>query len=197
MACPRGVARRNVATISACVMMAVTGLSGCGGGSSTNPAPVAAVAVTMAPGSATVAASKTASFSAKVTNDPKNDGTMWTLSGSGCMGAACGSLSGTASASGVPVTYTAPAAVPNPPTVTLTATAVDDPTKSAKATITLTATASTTAISVVVAPSMASVGVGGTQTFAATLQNDSSNKGVSWALSGSSCTGRACGVVWP
>src|ERR1700722_3914786 len=132
MVCSRGVARRNVATVCACVMMAVAGFSGCGGGSSTSPAPVGTIAVTLAPGSATVQASQTASFSAKVTDDPKNDGTTWTLSGSGCMGATCGKLSGASSASGVPVTYTAPAAVPNPPTVTLTATAVDDTTKTAK-----------------------------------------------------------------
>src|SRR6202000_1380889 len=132
----------------------------------------------LSPITATVQASQATSFMATVSNDSKNKGTSWALSGAGCTGAACGSLSGTTAAAGGAVMYTAPAAVPNPPTVTLTATAVDDATKSARATITLTAAASTTAISVVVAPSMASVGVGGTQTFAATLQNDSSNKGV-------------------
>jgi hypothetical protein len=90
--------------------------------------------------------------------------------------------------------YTAPAEVPNPPTVTLTATSVDDASKSAKATITLTVGS---AISVVVAPSMASVATGATQTFAATLQNDAANKGVNWTLSGTSCTGSACGTVSP
>jgi hypothetical protein len=188
----RGVGRTNVAAISACVMMAIAGISGCGGGSSTNPAPTVAVALT--PATATVQASQGASFTATVSNDPKNEGTTWTLSGPGCTGAACGSLSGAKAASGAAVMYTAPAAVPNPPTITLTATAVDDSTKSAKATITLTAGS---AISLVVAPAMASVATGGTQTFAATLQNDSANKGVNWALSGASCMASACGTVSP
>jgi hypothetical protein len=200
MACPRGVARANVATICACVMMAVAGFSGCGGGSSTGPAPVGAIAVTLGPGSATVQASQTASFSAKVTNDPKNDGTTWTLSGSGCMGAACGKLSGASSASGVPVTYTAPAAVPNPPTVTLTATAVDDSTKSAKATITLTPASGTTgtSTSVSVTPGTANLATGGvTQTFTANVANDPQNLGVTWSISGTNCMGALCGSISP
>ena len=136
----RGVERANVAAISACVMMAVAGFSGCGGGSSTSPAPVAkSVSVALTPMTVTVQTSQAASFTATVANDPKNNGTTWTLSGAGCTGAACGTLSGATAASGAAVNYTAPAAVPNPPTVTLTATAVDDSTKSAKATITLAA----------------------------------------------------------
>src|SRR5580698_262592 len=200
MVCSRGVARRNVATICACVMTVVAGISGCGGGSSTNPAPVGAIAVTLAPGSATVQASKTASFSAKVTDDPKNDGTTWTLSGPGCTGAACGSLSGTLSASGVPVTYTAPTAVPNPPTVTLTATAVDDTSKTAKATISLTPAAGTTATptTVSVTPGTANIATGGvTQTFTANVANDAQNLGVTWSISGTNCMGAVCGSISP
>src|SRR5580704_16803296 len=198
MAFPRGVVRTNVAAICACVMMSVAGFSGCGGGSSTSPAPpVSSVSVALSPGSATVQASQTSSFTATVTNDPKNAGTTWALSGAGCTAAACGTLSGMTAASGAAVMYTAPAAVPNPPTVTLTATSVDDATKSAKATITLTAGSGGSAISVVVAPSMASVAPSGTQAFAATLQNDTANKGVNWTLSGTSCMGSACGTVSP
>jgi hypothetical protein len=197
MISPRGLVRSSVATIFACVLMTV-GFSGCGGGSSTSPAPpVSNVAVALTPGSATVKASQATSFTATVTNDPKDAGTTWTLSGAGCTAAACGTLSGTTAASGAAVMFTAPAAVPNPPTVTLTATSVDDVTKSAKATITLTAGSGGSAIVVVVAPSMASVAAGGTATFAATLQNDTANKGVNWTLSGSSCTGSACGTVSP
>src|SRR5260370_41553684 len=48
----------------------------------------------------------------------------WSLSGAGCNGATCGTLSASSSASGVAITYTAPASVPNPATVTLTATSV-------------------------------------------------------------------------
>jgi hypothetical protein len=193
----RGVGRTNVATICSCMVVALAGASGCGGGSSTSPAPVESVAVTLAPGSATVQASKTASFSAKVTNDPKNDGTMWTLSGSGCAGAACGTLSGATSASGVPVTYTAPAAVPNPPTVTLTATAVDDTSESAKATITLTAPPAPP-LTVSVTPGTANLATGGiTQTFTANVANDAQNLGVTWSISGTNCVGAVCGSISP
>jgi hypothetical protein len=193
----RGVDRTNVAAICSYMMIALAGASGCGGGSSTSPAPVESVAVTLAPGSATVQASKTASFSAKVTNDPKNDGTMWTLSGSGCTGAACGTLSGATSASGVPVTYTAPAAVPNPPTVTLTATSVDDTSESAKATITLTAPPAAP-LTVSVTPGTASLATGGiTQPFTANVANDSQNLGVTWSISGTNCMGALCGSISP
>jgi len=197
MAFPRDVGRTSVAAIRMLVLMTTGFFWGCGGGSSTSPAPQNNVSVTLNPASATVQASQATSFTATVLNDPKNEGASWTLSGAGCSGAACGMLSGTKSASGAPVMYTAPAAVPNPPTVTLTATSVDDTTKSAKAAITLTPTSGATAISVIVAPSIASVSVGATQTFAATLQNDSSNKGVNWTLAGTSCSGSACGTVSP
>src|SRR5580704_11208766 len=193
----RGVGRTNVASICLWVMAVAGAFAGCGGGSSTSPAPVESIAVTLSPGSATVQASKTATFSATETNDPKHDGTTWTLSGSGCLGAACGTLSGATSASGVPVTYTAPAAVPNPPTVTLTATAVDDTSKAAKATITLTA-APAPPTSVSVTPGTASLVTGGlTQTFTANVANDAQNLGVTWSISGTNCTGAACGSISP
>ena len=38
---------------------------------------------------------------------------------------------------------------------------------------------------------------GATQSFAATLQNDSQNKGVTWTVSEAACTGAACGTVMP
>src|SRR5579871_2729911 len=172
-----GAVRMDVAAISAWMMMGVAGVSGCGGGSSTSPAPPASVSVTLSPATATVQASQVTSFKATVSNDPQNKGTSWVISGAGCTGAACGTLSGMMSASGAAVTYKAPATVPNPPMVTLTATSVADSTKSAKAAITLTAPSSSSGISVIVAPTMASVSAGGTQVFAATLQNDTANKG--------------------
>jgi len=48
-------------------------------------------------------------------------------------------------------------------------------------------------ISVTVSPGTSSVIVGQNQPFTATLVNDSSNKGVNWALSGSGCSGATCG----
>ena len=196
----RGVERTNVATISACVMMVAAGFSGCGGGSSTSPAPVVkSVSVALTPTTAMVQTSQGASFTATVANDPKNDGTTWTLSGAGCTGAACGTLSGATAASGAAVNYTAPATLPNPPTVTLTATAVDDSTKSAKATITLAAApAPPSPPSVTVTPGTANLATGGvTQTFTANVSNDAQNLGVTWSVSGTNCTGAACGSISP
>ena len=119
--------------------------------------------------------------------------------GAGCTGAACGTLSGATAASGAAVNYTAPATLPNPPTVTLTATAVDDSTKSAKATITLAAApAPPSPPSVSVTPGTANLATGGvTQTFTANVSNDAQNLGVTWSVSGTNCTGAACGSISP
>jgi beta-glucanase (GH16 family) len=54
----------------------------------------------------------------------------WTVSGAGCSGTSCGTIS----SSGV---YTAPTAVPTSNSVTITATSVADPSKSASATLSL------------------------------------------------------------
>lgn len=192
MPVPRCVERIGVAAAASALLFAGWVVSGCGGGGESGPTPTKAVTVAVGPATATVGASLTQSFTATVANDAQNKGTTWTLSGSGCTGAACGTLSSTMTASGAPVTYTAPAAAPNPPTVTITATSVADSTKNATATITLTAP-----ISVAVAPTTANVPINTSKMFTATLQNDSANKGVSWTLSGTSCTGSTCGAVSP
>jgi hypothetical protein len=193
---PRFVERIGVAAVSA-LLFAGWVASGCGGGSSSGPAPTGAISVTVAPGSATVQASQVQDFAATVLNDSQNKGTTWTLSGSGCTAAACGTLASMTTVSGAPVMYTAPAAVPNPPTVTLTATSVADSTKTAKATITLAPTSGATAISVAVSPTAASVPINSQHMFSATLQNDTAGKGVNWSLTGASCTSSACGTVSP
>ena len=156
-------------------------------------APVA-IAVSLSQTAVTVPANGTASFTATVANDAQNKGVTWVLSGTGCTGAACGALSSLSSASGTPVTYTAPTSVPNPATVTITATSVSDGTKSASATITVGAT-TPAGISVSVAPTTATVPVNATTTLTATVTGDPSNKGVSWALSGSECGGPSCGSL--
>jgi hypothetical protein len=198
MVFPRGVRRTGVAAMCAGVVWTAAILAGCGGGTSTNPAPPApSISVAVTPGSAMVQASQGASFTATVSNDSKNKGTAWALSGAGCTGAACGTLSGTTAASGAVVMYTAPAAVPNPPMVTLTATAVDDATKSAKATITLMA-APPPPPAVSVTPGTINLATGGvTQSFTANVTNDSQNLGVTWSVSGTNCSGAACGSVSP
>jgi hypothetical protein len=153
----------------------------------------APVAVSVSPTTASVEVSKTQSFAATVSNDSQNKGVSWALSGPGCSGATCGTLSASSSASGVMITYTAPAGVPAPATATLTATSVTDATKSSSATITLTPAPM---ISVAVAPATANVQVGmGTQSFTATVTNDPQNRGVSWTLAGGGCSGATCGSL--
>jgi hypothetical protein len=150
------------------------------------------ITVSVAPTSAGVLTNSTQQFTATVTNDNANAGVTWALSGSGCSGATCGTLSSNSSASGAAITYTAPGTVPSPATVTLTATSVTDHTKSAAATITVTVTP---AISVSVSPSSATVNADTNQiSFTPTVINDSAGRGVNWMLSGS-CSGSACGAL--
>lgn len=152
-----------------------------------------AIAVSLSLTTAGVQVASTQAFTANVANDSANKGVTWALSGGGCSGATCGTLSASSSASEAAITYAAPASVPNPATVTLTATSVADTTKSASATITV--TAAPLAIAVTVSPTTGNVQVSTPLQFIATVANDSSNKGVTWALSGGGCTGNACGTL--
>src|SRR5579862_4343398 len=94
---------------------------GCGGGSSN---PITIEIVPPATGnSVDVGSAKTLTFNAQLGGDTGNKGVTWKLTGSGCSGAGCGTLSGIGPLS---VTYTAPTALPSTTalTVTLTATSV-------------------------------------------------------------------------
>jgi len=114
-------------------------LAGCGSYNAPSQPPATPTSVTISPTSASVpAGSGTQNFTATVMNDYLSRGVTWALSGAGCSGAACGSLSNMTSSA---VTYNAPTSVPNPATVTLTATSVNDTSKSSTATITVTAAA--------------------------------------------------------
>jgi Big-like domain-containing protein len=106
-------------------------LVGCGGttGQSINQPPAG---VTVSPASATVQTGGVQQFTATVSPSGTNQAVTWSLSGTGCTGASCGTIDATGK-------YTAPATAPTPATVTLTATSVTDATKSASATLTVTA----------------------------------------------------------
>ena len=158
-----------------------------GSGSSGGTSPIS---VSINPSSANVQASQSAAFTAALQNDTQNQGVTWSLSGSGCSGSACGTLTNVTSSS---ATYNAPAAVPSPASVTLKATSVADGTKSASAAINV--TAAPQPISVSVSPGSASVQVSQSAPFSATVSNDSQNKGVTWALAGSGCSGSTCGTL--
>ncbi len=142
-------------------------LTACGGGGG-SPPPPPAVSVSISPLSASVNISATQAFSATVVN-ASNTAVTWTVSGSGCTGAACGTIS----SGGV---YTAPAVAPTPNAITITATAQADTAKSATASVTI------MPLSVSVSPTVASVEVGTTKQFVANVTG--SNTSVSWSVNG-------------
>src|SRR5216684_3604741 len=102
-------------------------LVGCGGttGQSINQPPGG---VTVSPSSATVQTGGVQQFTATVSPSGTNQAVTWSLSGTGCTGASCGTIDATGK-------YTAPASVPNPPTVTVRATSVADSAKAAIAAV--------------------------------------------------------------
>jgi len=132
----------------------------------------------------------TQNVTATVANDFQNRGATWSLSGAGCSGSTCGTLSGITTTS---VTYNAPPNVPSPATVTLTATAVGDTTKTASATITVTQGV----INVAVSPRRAAVTLSASQTvqFTANVVNDPSNAGVTWQVDGNNGGNATTGTV--
>jgi hypothetical protein len=95
--------------------------------------PALPVEIAVAPRTATILVNKSVNLSALVTNT-LNTAVSWTVAGSGCTGAPCGTIS----PSGI---YTAPTAAPAPATVTVTATSLADPSKADQATITVVDTA--------------------------------------------------------
>jgi len=142
---------------------------------------VAPVAVKISPATVEIAAGKTQQFSASVTGS-SNTSVTWSLSGSGCTGASCGTISSIG-------LYTAPGAVPNPADVTVTATSKADNSKSANATVTI-----LPPVVVKVSPTTVQVVKSGQQQFTATVTG-SQNTGVTWSLSGAGCSGSTCGSI--
>ncbi|HUD68541.1 MAG TPA: hypothetical protein VMQ17_28415 [Candidatus Sulfotelmatobacter sp.] len=151
------------------------------------------ITVSVSPSTASVqAGGGSQPFTAKVRYDWHNRGVRWALSGAGCTGSACGTLSTTASASGTPITYFAPPNMPNPATVKLTATSVSNTTKSASATITVTGTSAT--LSVSISPKRGGLTITETLPVTATVENDARGAGVTWSASGTGCSGSSCGT---
>lgn len=131
------------------------------------------------------------SISATVANDTLNKGVTWSLSGSSCSGAACGSLTSQTTTS---VTYNAPTSIPSDLAVTLTATSVANPSKLASTVFTVPATV--VAIQNKVTKLAAGTGNYLFARFNATVQNDPTSAGVTWTLTanGTPCS-PACGTL--
>ncbi len=124
---------------------------------------------------------------------------VWSLSGPGCSGSSCGTLSvvTTQAAGGVPLTssatYTAPGVAPSPNTVTVTVTPQADSSKKAQVNIAI-----HPGISVNVTPSTTTLAGNHRVTLTAQV-NGSSNTGVAWNVNGvaggNSMLGQICAVA--
>ncbi len=142
------------------------------------------IAVTVA--SDSVQAGGTVAVTATVSYDPSHQGVTWSISPA----TGAGTLT---NASSTAVTYNAP---PTPPAndlgVSITATSVSDTGISGNATITV------LAITIGVTPTSAFIPLTAAQQYTATINNDPTNKGVSWVLTqtGITCS-PACGTVMP
>jgi len=165
-------------------LLAMGVMLGCGGGSgNSSGGGGGGVTVTIAPRSVNLPITVTQQFTATVTG-ASNTAVNWAVSGSGCTGAACGTISSTG-------LYTAPSSIPSPATVTVMATSVADSTKSDHVNVTL------VHISVSVAPNSATVALNGTQQFSATASPSNAPQTVNWTVaagSGTTCNG-SCGTV--
>jgi hypothetical protein len=113
---------------------------------------------------------------------------VWSVSGPGCSGPACGVISATGS-------YTAPGNVPTPPTVVITATPEADPVLAASLAVTIQAVQS---VSVQVSPTAATLAVSHRQTFLASVTG-APNQNVQWAVNGvpggNATLGQICAVA--
>lgn len=143
--------------------------------------PASLVSVSITPKSAQVASGGQLHFAATVTG-ATNTGVVWSVSGGGCSGLACGSIT----AAGI---YTAPVTLPSPPSVSVKATAVAAPSVSALASVTL-----VLATSVSISPPSSQVKPGAQLQFSASVSG-SSNPVIIWSVSGSGCSGSSCGSI--
>jgi len=119
----------------------------------------------------------TANYTVTLTPIPNSNPNLaisWSVSGAGCAGAACG----TVSPSGANAIYQAPALAPSPSVITLTATPAADPTRAATMNVTI-----LPPVSVTVTPPTASVPLSVTQTFSAQVTG-SLNTNVTWDVNG-------------
>lgn len=146
------------------------------------------VAVAVSPPAATVELGAQQALRASVTSQgAPNNGVTWSVSGNGCAGSLCGTIT----PSGV---FTAPQILPPSPAITLTATSLADPSRSASAAITI-ASHFTFSLS---GPS--AINAGAAANFIATLTplpDSNPAAAISWTASGAGCAGLACGPIVP
>lgn len=143
------------------------------------------ILISVAPGSSHLELGASLAFSATISSKGKPDmGVQWSLAGPACP-AACGTIN----ASGI---FTAPRTLPASPGVTVVATSLADPSKQSSAAVSFTSSFTLQ----LTAPSSVQTGV--TTAIVATLTpvpGSNPNSTLSWALSGSGCTGSSCGIL--
>jgi Protein of unknown function (DUF3443) len=161
----------------------VTGIAllfGCGGGSNSGGGgSTPTVTVTLTASSQTVLTGGAVNLSAAVSGT-SNTAVTWTVNGT----TNGNSLVGTISGSGLTAVYTAPASVPNPATVTITATSAADSTASGSVAVTI----NSSGVSINVGPTAATVPLGTSEQFNATVTG-TTNPIVTWQVSGGSTNG--------
>jgi hypothetical protein len=131
------------------------------------------VSIAISPTTATLGGGESNQFTATISHHA-NKAVTWSLTGLGNL-----------DTNGL---YQAPAVIAAQSSATVKVTSVVDPTKSASAVVTL------IPISVTVSPATASVALGGTKQFTATVTG-TSNKLVNWSVSGTGCSGSDCGTI--
>lgn len=142
--------------------------------------------VTMVPPSSTTIEAGTSTF---VMASAVPTGVTWALSGSGCSGAACGSL---ANATSTSVTYVAPNTFSGS-NLNVTITAASATASAVTSTLNLTVVPVTVTIT---PPPSKVVAPGDSVQLTASVSNDFSGEGVTWSLVGlSGCSGATCGTL--
>ncbi|MGA9462448.1 MAG: SBBP repeat-containing protein [Terracidiphilus sp.] len=118
----------------------------------------------------------------------------WALSGTGCNGGPCGTLSSTGPST--QTVYTPPAALPSPASIVDTITATSAAAGGSQATAALAVTVTALPITIAINPTTATVIAAQSSPvqFTATVSGPS-NKAVVWSVSGKGCNGGPCGTV--
>ncbi len=142
------------------------------------------VSATISPQSPSVIAGKTQQFTATVSNAIADQTVIWSVSGTGCTGAACGTIDATGR-------YTAPSSVPTPPVVTVKAVSNEDATKSASTQVTILVPPP---VIVTISPLSPTVLTDATEQFVASVTN-ADDRTVTWSVAGAGCAGAACGMI--
>lgn len=140
-----------------------------------------AVTLTLTPATASASPNQTIQFSALVAN-ASNTAVTWSVNGTAGGNATDGTISGTG-------LYTAPASFQGLSQVTIGVASVQDPAVKASATVTL-----TQAVAVTVSPATATVLLGATQSFSASVTGES-NTAVTWSVNGVAGGNASLGTV--